>query len=159
MDNFLSHQCWGRHGSLTTDIAIRCAISKSYGTGTQEYTQADYTTTYIEAYDRTYIGDYLHQSEVIRAGGYIAGDDGAPYSLNYILDENYQNIFEETYQGSGYFGDYVLSYEFDITTPYEGVIAGGTYVEDYISDYTDTVRVENYSGLADGTQPSFSYRL
>ena len=135
--------------------AIRCAISKSYGTGTQEYTQADYTTTYIEAYDRTYIGDYLHQSEVIRAGGYIAGDGYAPYSLNYILDENYQNIFEETYQGSGYFGDYVLSYEFDITTPYEGVIAGGTYVEDYISDYTDTVRVENYSGLADGTQPSF----
>ena len=145
----------GGIGSLTTDIAIRCAISKSYGTGTQEYTQADYTTTYIEAYDRTYIGDYLHQSEVIRAGGYIAGDDGAPYSLNYILDENYQNIFEETYQGSGYFGDYVQSYEFDITTIYEGVVAGGTYVEDYISDYTDTVRVENYSGLADGTEPSF----
>ena len=143
------------NGSLTTDIAIRCAISKSYGTGTQEYTQADYTTTYIVAYDGTYIGDYLHQSEVIQAGDYIAGDDGAPYSLNYILDENYQDIFDETYQGSGYFGDYVQSYEFDITTNYDGVVAGGTYVEDYISDYTDTVRVENYSGLADGTEPSF----
>lgn len=137
------------------EYAVRCAICKSYGTDTQEYTQADYTTTYIEAYDRTYIGDYLHQSEVIREEDYIAGDGDAPYSLNYILDENYQNIFEETYQGSGYFGDYVQSYEFDITTPYEGVIAGGTYVEDYISDYTDRVRVENYSGLADGTEPSF----